>query len=308
MKKRLFILAIVLFASAGMVFAGGQSEQGTSSPKGPVTVGAKNFTEQYIMGQIMSQLLEANGFKVNQDFGMSSTVVRKGLETGQVDLYADYTGTAWVTYLKNKDVIHDPQKLYQAVKAQDAKNGIDWIEMLPVNNTYALAVKQSFAKEHNLSTLSDLAALVNKNPNKYKFAIDYEFFQRPDGFMAMAKDYGMNVPKSQVKTMEIGLTYQAIDQGDVDVAMVFSTDGRLKKFDMTVLKDDKQFFPPYNLAICVRKNVLDKYPKIKDILAPLSSKIDQQTMVNLNYQVDAEKKEPVDVAKAFLQNNNLISK
>ncbi len=309
MKQKLLTFVVILLATAAMVFASGKPEAtgSGSQPAGKVSVGAKNFTEQYIMGQLISQLLEANGFKVSQDFGMSSTVVRKGLETGQIDMYAEYTGTAWVTYLKNKTVIHDPKKLFDAVKQEDLqKNNIVWLPMLPVNDTYALAVTQKFAQENNLNTLGDLAALVNKEPNKVRFAVDPEFYKRPDGFFAMAKDYGMNVPKNQVSTMQIGLTYQALNKGDVNVAMVFSTDGNLKKYKLKVLEDNKQFFPPYYLAVTVRKSILDKYPQIKTILAPLAQKLTQEDMINMNYQVDAEKKEPANVAKAFLQQAGLI--
>ncbi len=317
MKRKSLIFVVALVASAAMVFANGQSEKSSAGSAGSntamkaqtksITVGAKNFTEQYNMGQIIAQMLAANGFKVKEDSGMSSTVVRKGIETGQIDIYADYTGTAWVTYLKNKTVIHDPQKLYEAVKAEDLKkNNIVWLNMLPVNDTYALAVKKDFAEKNNLKTLSDLAALVNKDPKKFSFAIDYEFFQRPDGFVAMAKDYGMNIPKSQIKTMQIGLTYNAIEKNDVNVAMVFSTDGNLKKYNMTVLKDDKQFFPAYNIAICVRKDVLDKYPQIRTIFAPLDKALTQKAMIDMNYQVDAKKQEPANVVKKFLTENNLI--
>lgn len=309
MKKRLLALAIVLFVGAAMAFAHGQAQTSGSKPKivGSVTVGAKNFPEQYIMGQLISQLLQAHGFKVNQKFGMSSSVVRKALETGQIDLYAEYTGTAWVVYMKHKHVIHNPKKLYEAVKKQDAQqNGIIWLKMLPVNDTYALAVTKKYAKEHNLKTISDLAALVNKEPNKVTFAVDPEFYNRPDGFFAMAKDYGMKVPKNQVKTMQLGLTYGAAEKGDVNVAMAFSTSGNLKKYHMVVLKDNKHFFPPYFLAVNVRKQTLQKYPQIRTILAPLAKKLTQQDMINMNYAVDAQKKEPANVAKAFLQKAGLI--
>ena len=309
MKRRLLALAILLFAGAAMVFANGQAQGSASSSKtvGTVSVGAKNFTEQYVMGQLISQLLEAHGFKVNQDFGMSSSVVRSALKTGQIDMYAEYTGTAWVVYMKHKKVIHNPQQLYDAVKKQDLKdNNIVWLPMMPVNDTYALAVTQKFAQENNLKTLSDLAALVNKEPNKVRFAVDPEFYKRSDGFFAMAKAYGMNVPKNQVTTMQIGLTYQAISKGDVNVAMVFSTDGNLKKYHLQVLKDNKEFFPPYYLAVTVRESVLKKYPQIKTILDPLTKKLTQADMIDMNYAVDAQKKEPANVAKAFLVKAGLI--
>jgi osmoprotectant transport system substrate-binding protein len=300
MRKCMVLVLMLALVASGFAFAGGGQEKS-------VSVGAKNFTEQYIMGEILSMMLEAEGFSVQQDFGMSSTAVRSGLETGQIDLYADYTGTAWVTYLDHEDVISDPDELYQRVKQEDMeKNNIAWVSMLPVNNTYALAVKEEFAEEHDLQTLSDLAELVQQNPGEYQIAVDYEFFERPDGFFAMAETYNMDVPRSQVRAMEIGLTYEAINQGSVDVAMVFATDGRLRRFNMTVLDDDKNFFPPYNLGVCVRQEVLDEYPAIETVFDPLADVLNQDVMIELNYRVDAEEQEPEQVAESFLQEHGLI--
>lgn len=271
-----------------------------------LNVGAKNYTEQYIVSSMISQLLEEAGFKVTESFGMSSFAARKALETGQIDLYADFTGTAWPTYLNHKEVIRDSEALYQAVKAEDLeKNGIVWLDKANYNNTYALAVKRDFAKKYQLATLEDLAALT-KNNSDLLFGIDYEFLQREDGFWPMAEMYGFEVEKKQVKTMEIGLTYEALDKEQVDVAMVFSTDGKLESYDLAVLEDTKNFFPWYNLAVTVRKEVLDENPEIATILRPISVYLYEPIMIRLNYLVDAEGYEPDEVAEAFLKGLGLI--
>ncbi len=233
MKRIVLVLVIALFA-IGSVFAGGQQEK-------KIAVGSKNFTEQYIISEMMAQLFEAEGFKVSRDFGMASTPARNALKTNQIDLYAEYTGTAWLTYLKKEKPINDPQQLFEAVKKADKANNVVWLFLMDLNNTYAMAVKKEYANKHNLETLSDLTTLINKDPEDVKFAIDFEFYDRPDGFFGMAEHYGMNIPKDSknVSTMEIGLSYDAVDSGDVDVAMVFATDGKIKKYDMVVLKDDK---------------------------------------------------------------------
>lgn len=271
-----------------------------------LSVGAKNYTEQYIVSSMISQLLEANGFNVRENFGMSSFAARSALETGQIDLYADFTGTAWPTYLKHDEIIRNPVELYEAVKKEDyEKNGIVWLEMAPYNNTYALAVTKETAEKYKLRTLEDLSKLSKENSD-FTYAIDFEFYKREDGFWPMAETYNLDVAKKQVKTMEIGLSYVALANNQVDVAMVFSTDGQLEKYNLVVLEDTKGFFPYYNLAVTVRKEVLEKYPEIRDILRPLHYYLLEPVITRLNYLVDGKGIEPDKVAENFLKGLGLI--
>ncbi|WP_367356942.1 glycine betaine ABC transporter substrate-binding protein [Mesotoga sp.] len=292
--KRVFLITLVVLVATVMSF--GQTR---------LNVGAKNFTEQYIVSSMISQLLENAGFRVTENFGMSSFVARSALETGQIDLYADYTGTAWPTYLGHEKMIRDPLELYNAVKAEDLENGIVWLDMANFNNTYALAVRRDFAAEHGLATLEDLADLTHENPDLL-FGVVYEFLERDDGFWPMCETYGFAVEKRQVKTMEIGLTYEALDKNQIDVAMVFSTDGKLEKYNLLVLEDTKNFFPSYNLAVTVRKEVLDNNPEIEEILRPISVYLSEPIMIRLNYLVDAGGYEPDEVAEGFLKGLGLI--
>jgi len=292
--KRVFLITLVVLVATVMSF--GQTR---------LSVGAKNFTEQYIVSSMISQLLENAGFRVTENFGMSSFVARSALETGQIDLYADYTGTAWPTYLGHEKMIRDPLELYNAVKAEDLENGIVWLDMANFNNTYALAVRRDFAAEHGLATLEDLAELTHEDPDLL-FGVVYEFLERDDGFWPMCETYGFAVEKRQVKTMEIGLTYEALDKNQIDVAMVFSTDGKLEKYNLLVLEDTKNFFPSYNLAVTVRKEVLDNNPEIEEILRPISVYLSEPIMIRLNYLVDAGGYEPDEVAEGFLKGLGLI--
>lgn len=270
-----------------------------------IKVGGKNFTEQFIVSNMIAKLLEEAGFNVKLYTGMSSFAARKALQTGQTDIYADYTGTAWVTYLSHDNIINDPLKLYEAVKKEDLeKNGIVWLDMCGFNNTYALAITREFAEKTGIRSISDLAEYEKNNDLTY--GVGYEFFQRPDGFFKMAEVYSMNVKNNQVKTMEIGLTYEAVHSGQIDVAMVYTTDGKLMKYNLVVLEDDKQFFPPYNLVPTVRKEFLDKYPEIREIVRPLSLYLNQNIMIRLNYLVDVEGYEPSEVAEMFLKGLGLI--
>ncbi len=296
--KKLLIVITVFCLLAGYAFANGSQE--TKS----VTVGAKNFTEQYISGNLIAILLEDNGFKVEKQFGTGSAITREGLETGQTDLYPEYTGTAWQVYLKKENVINDPVELYNKVKSEDAGNGIIWLDRWPLNDTYALAVKKDSIATYG-SSIGELGEYINENSTEVLIGVNSEFYERPDGFFAMADTYGININKKQVKTMDTGLSYEALNRDQVNVAMVFSTDGLLKKYDLQVLEDDKQFFPVYNIAVTIREEILVKYPEIEDILKPLAE-MDDLTMQNLNYKVDAEGLPAEVVAKQYLEEKGLI--
>jgi osmoprotectant transport system substrate-binding protein len=272
---------------------------------GKIHVGAKNFTEQYILGHMIVKLLENADYDVNATMGTGSTVTRKALETGQTDLYPEYTGTAWMLYLKHDSVITDPEELYQKVKKEDLeKNGIVWLDPSKVNNTYAMAITQE-ATDTIGTSLSDLAAYVNENPEKVVFGINQEFYERSDGFFAMAEHYGMEIDRDQVRAMDTGLTFEAMERGQVDVTMVFATDGKIKKYNLFVLEDDKQFFPVYSLAVCVRKDVLDKHPDLEEILAPITELTDD-VMQELNYRVDVQGLPEEMVAEEYLKEQGII--
>ena len=272
-----------------------------------VSVGSKNYTEQYILSSMISQLLEANGYDVSENFGMSSFAVRTALKTGQVDMYSEYTGTAWTSYLKKETVIRDPIELYEEVKKiEKEENDVIWFDRIDFNNSYGLAVTQKFATEHNLRTISDLAELVNSGDMDLIMGVNFEFYDRPDGFFAMAEEYGMEVDKRNVKTMETGVTYEAISRGNIQVAMVFTTDGKLNKYNLKVLTDDKKFFPIYNPCVTVNGEYYEENPEVKEVLAPLAKYLNANIMRRLNYLVDAEGEEPEDVAEEYLEGLGLL--
>ncbi len=270
-----------------------------------ITAGAKDFTEQYIVGHMQAILLEANGFDVDLKMGTGSSITRQALVTGQTDLYPEYTGTYWLTYAKHEEVINDPEELYNKVKQEDLEeNGIVWLERSNINNTYAIALTQEQAAETGIETLSDLAEYVNQNEDLI-WAIDHEFADRPDGLPGLAEHYGMNIADNNIKIMEIGLTHEAIDRGQADITMVFATDGKIKKFDLVVLEDDKQFFPVYNLCVTVREEVLDQYPEMEEILKPIAE-LTNEAIQELNYQVDAVGLPERLVARNYLAENGYL--
>ena len=269
-----------------------------------IVVGGKNFTEQQIMSQMTAQLLQAKGFKVDVKAGMGSAVVRQAQESGQIDVYWEYTGTSLITYNKINDRM-SAADTYAKVKELDAAKGLVWLNPSKANNTYSLAMNQDDAKKQGIVTISDLAAKV-KGGAKLTFASNAEFYARPDGLKPLEQAYGFEFPRDNVKRMDTGLVYQALKEKQVDVGLVFATDGRVPAFNFVVLKDDKGFFPNYALTPVVRKQVLDANPKLAEYLNALSAKLDDATMARLNASVDVDKKTVEDVARTFLKEQGLV--
>ncbi len=269
-----------------------------------VVIGGKNFTEQLIMASMTAQLLQTKGYKVDVRTGMGSSVLRQAQETGQVDVYWEYTGTALITYNKVTERMSAPD-MYRKVKELDAAKGIVWLNPSKANNTYSLAMTADEAKKQGIATISDLAAKV-KAGGKHTFAVTAEFYARADGLVPVEKTYGFEFARENVKRMDGGIIYQALRDKQIDVGLVFATDGRIPAFNFVVLKDDKGFFPDYALTPVVRKQFLDANPKVADLLNSISAKLDDATMARLNASVDVDKKTVEEVALTFLKAQGLL--
>ncbi|MCA0987489.1 glycine betaine ABC transporter substrate-binding protein [Guptibacillus algicola] len=270
-----------------------------------ISVGGKNYTEQYILSEMTSFLLKQEGYDVKQMNNLSSSVVRKALENEQVDVMWEYTGTALITYM-GQESIADPVKAFEKVKEIDKKNGIDWMNMSNVNNTYALAMKEERAKELGIQSISDLASYINEHPGELTIASDAEFAKRPDGIPGVEKKYGFEFQSGQIKQMDIGLTQRALDKGQVDISVAFETDPTIVEYDLVTLEDDKSFFPPYRAALTINEEVYEKYPEVKEITAPLAEKLNSDIMRELNYKVDIEGNPVSIVAHDWLVENGLL--
>ena len=269
-----------------------------------VVVGGKNFTEQLLMASMTSQLLQAKGFKPEIKSGMGSAVLRQAQENGQIDVCWEYTGTSLITYNKVTEKL-SMADTYKRVKDLDAAKGLVWLNPSKANNTYALAMNSDDAKKQGIASISDLATKV-KGGSKLTFASSAEFYARPDGLKPMEQQYGFEFGREDVKRMDTGLLYSALRDKQVDVSLVFATDGRVPAFNFVVLKDDKGFFPAYALTPVVTKKFLDTNPKVADPLNALSAKLDDATMARLNASVDVDKKTVEDVAQTFLKQQGLI--
>ena len=270
-----------------------------------LVVGGKGFTEQLLLAEITGQYLTAKGYPVELKTGMGTSLVREALENKQVDLYWEYTGTAFLNFHKNKFANQPADEIYEAVKTKDAEIGIVWLNPSDANNTYALAVRKEDAEAKGLRSLEDLAAKLNAG-EELTFGCNIEFYKRDDGLKPLQEAYGFEFPRSDVKRMETGLVYKALKDGDVDVGLVFATDGRIPAFDFVVLEDTKNYFPAYAITPTVRKETLEANPDLADHLNTLSGLFDDATMSALNAEVDVEKKSVSEVAQNFLRTKGLL--
>ncbi|CAN7681480.1 glycine betaine ABC transporter substrate-binding protein [Bosea sp. LjRoot237] len=269
-----------------------------------VVVGGKNFTEQQIMAEMTTQLLKAKGFTVDKRAGLGTAPLRQAQEAGQIDLYWEYTGTSLITFNKVSDKL-DAAATYAKVKELDAAKGLVWLNPSRANNTYALAMRKKDADAKGVKTLDDLSAKVTGG-QALKFGCNAEFYARPDGLAPLQKTYGFDFGRENVVRMDTGLVYQALRDSQVDVGLVFATDGRVPAFDFVILTDTKGYFPTYAMTPVIRKETLDKNPKLAEFLNGLSAKLDDATMARLNASVDVDKKSIEEVAAGFLKAQSLV--
>ncbi|MGE4584600.1 MAG: glycine betaine ABC transporter substrate-binding protein [Sphaerochaeta sp.] len=295
-QKKRTVFALIL-ATLALLFFTGCAKDDT------ITIGSKDFGENIVIGEMLSQLVEAHtDLKVVRKLNLGGTFVNfNAIKNGQIDVYPEYTGTGLTAHLK-MDVIKDPDTSYQVVKdAFEKQFGIIWLDPLGFNNTYTLAVTPQVYETYGVQTFSDLVPYAKD----LVFGAEHEFFDRQDGFKGLVDTYGFSF-KGEPMKLNASLKYQAIGKGDMDVTDAFATDGPIKQYNLKVLKDDKGFFPPYYAAPIVRKEVLEKHPELKGVLNLLQGKLDDATMTELNYQVDVEGKAVEQVAKEFLQSQNLL--
>lgn len=269
-----------------------------------VTVGSKDFTENILLGEMVAQVVEKNtDLKVERKLNLGGTKVNfDGVKSGDLDMYVDYDGTGYSVHLGHKDPITEPDKIFSQVKQEfEQKFSLTWSQPFGFNNTYALAMPRKLAEQYNIKTYSDLA----KHSDKFVFGTTNEFIGRKaDGYDPLVKTYGYKF--KDVKKMTAGLRYKAIEQNEIQVMDAYATDGKLKEFDMVILEDDKKFFPPYNGAVVIRMETVQKYPSVMEAIHKLSGKLNDEKMQELNYLVDVKGKSVEEVAGQFLAAEGLI--
>jgi osmoprotectant transport system substrate-binding protein len=311
LTQLLGLFAVLTLIVAGCGGAGGGGASGDVDLSGTeFTVGSKEFTEQLILGQITLQVLENAGATVNDQIGLAGTVAaRKALESGEIDMYWEYTGTGWITHLGHTKPIPDRQKQFEAVAKEDlAKNDIEWLSPpAPANNTYTMAVRSEAYDKLGVKKLSDFKQLVEENPEEATVCVGTEFSTRDDGLPGMEKAYDFEFPKENIVKIDEGLIYQQVNKGEqCNFGEVFQTDGRIAALDLELIEDDKSFFPIYNPALNVSKEVIEKNPQIAKLFAPISKKLTTQTLQDLNAKVDVQGQLEDQVAEEWLSQNGFI--
>ncbi len=292
-KIKRIIGTILISVVLGSLAACGNSKS-SNGDKDTIRIGSKDFTENSIVGEIYALALEDKGYKVERVPNIASSVIHTSLVNGEIDLYPEYTGTGLLAVLK-KDLITDPQKVYDTVKSEYEKQfNLEWLNYSAANDGQGLVIRTDVANKLGIKTISDLQA----HASEIRFASQGEFDQREDGIPGLEKVYGKFNFKSS-KVYDNGLKYQVLENNEADLAPASTTEGQLTKPEFTLLEDDKHVWPPYNLAPVVKKSLLDAHPDIADILNKVSATLDTKTVTKLNAEVDVDKKEYEEVAKAY---------
>lgn len=298
--KKMGILVAVFFVLLGGYFGGKTFMQ----PKGQITVAGKLGGEPEILINMYKDLIEADNphldVQLKPDFG-GTTFIYKAVKSGDVDIYPEFTGTVLQNLIKGKTVSHQPKKAYQDAKeALNKQANLAYLPPMRYQNTYALAVRQSDAKKYNLKTTSDLA----KMSSQLTAGFDHDFYELKDSYPGMKKAYQLQF--KDVKSMSSSLRYKALANGQIDVTDAYTTDPQLKADKLVTLVDDKNYFPPFQGAPLVRKDILTKYPSVKKSLLRLKDKVTNQDMIDMNYQVTVEHKSADKVARQYLEKHDLL--
>ncbi|WP_114854345.1 glycine betaine ABC transporter substrate-binding protein [Brachybacterium sp. YJGR34] len=277
-----------------------------------ITVTGKNFTEQLILGKIGVLAAKAAGFQVNDLTNVPGSVPARELMTsGEADMTWEYTGTAWLTYLGESEGIPDQQEQWEAVRDADAASGLTWLEPAPLNNTYAFAVRSEAVEElGGVSTLSELAELPVEDRT---LCVESEFNSRPDGLVPMLETYGIprddpeGVPEDNIAIFDTGAVYTATDRGTCNFGEVFTTDGRIESLDLTVLEDDRGYFPAYNAAAVLNTATLGTYPELAAVYAQVTPALTDDALRAMNLRVDEFGELPADVALEFMVEQGFVT-
>lgn len=301
--QRLLTMGLIVMLTAVMVIACNSSPANNANTAStPIKVGSKDFTEEFILGEMYALMLEDRGLEVERKLNLGGTpVAQAGLLSGDIDLYPEYTGTALLTVLKLPSN-SDRQQVFETVaKEYKQQFNLAWLEPAPMNNTQAIATTQEKAAQYGLQSISDMVA----SADQLVMVSTPEFAEREDGLPGLKQVYG-DFEFKKLITVDPGLRYEALNTGEADLVEAFGTDGQISAYNLVVLTDDKQLFPPYQVAPVVRQEALDANPAIQDALNALSPKLTDETMRRLNYEVDGNQREPADVAKEFLIQEGLI--
>ena len=294
MKLRVFrntiIVVLIIIAVISMTACGGNKNN-----KNTIRVGSKDFTESLVVAEVYALAMEDAGYQVERNMNIAGSIIHASITNDEIDLYPEYTGTGLLAILK-MDLITDPEEVYRTVKDEYSKQfNITWLDQTQANDSNGLVIRTDLAQEYGIYTVSDL----QKHADKIRLASQGEFEYREDGIPGLEKVYGKFNFKS-ITLYDNGLKYKILENDEADVAPAYTTEGQLTNTDLfTLLKDDKNFWPPYYLAPIVRNEVLEANPEMAEVLNKVSAALDTATVTMLNAKVDVEQLEYEEVAKDF---------
>lgn len=278
--------------------------QSTASTE-PIQIATKPMVEQYILGEMLGLLIEDAGYSVEltKGIGGGTSNIQPAMEAGEFDLYPEYTSSGWVLVLGNQaGSVSDDEILDLLASQYEEAYEMTWVGLYGFNNTYTLAVRGDVARQYDLTTTSDLSAV----SGELRFGGNPDYIEREDGFPALCSTYGLDF--LSVSDIDIGLKYQALNSGDIDVTNAFTTDAQLANpdADVVVLADDKGLQVNYYCSTVVRQDVLEEYPGLEEVLMQMDGLLSDGEMAGLNYLVEVEGLDEQDVARAFLEEKGLL--
>jgi osmoprotectant transport system permease protein len=278
--------------------------RGPASPGRPVRVGGKNFTEQLILGEMMALVIEERaGAAVERRFNLGGTMIcHRALVEGEIDVYAEYTGTG-LTAILSREAVRGSRRALGIVRREYRQRfGLVWLEPFGFDNTYSLTVRREEAERRGWSTVSDL----EPGARGLRAGFTAEFSEREDGYPGLQEAYGFSF--GEVTDLDPAILYEALARDEVDVICAFATDGRIPAYDLMPLEDDRNFFPPYQAAPVARAEILHDRPEVAEALGSLGDLLDDETMQRLNFQVDDGKRSPAEVAREFLVSRKILDR
>lgn len=300
--KRLLAVVLILALTLALTACAGSK---TKSAPGPVRIATKPMTEQYILGEMLGLLIEQAGYtvEITKGVGGGTNNIHPAMESGEFDLYPEYTSSGWVLVLNHQaEGVDDGEMFAQLQQEYQEKFNMTWVGMYGFNNTYTIAVRGDVAAEYGLKNTSDLAAVAGK----LTFGGNPDYIERQDGFPALCQTYGLDF--GNVVDIDIGLKYQALSSGDIDVTNAFTTDAQLANPDtkLVTLADDKHLQVNYFCSTVVRQDALEKFPGLEEVLMQMNGLLSDQEMASLNYKVEVEGLDELDVARDFLMQKGLL--
>lgn len=272
-----------------------------------ITIGSKAFTtEQKILMKMSSMLLRNQGFTVKEMVFRDSPSIRKAMEAGAIDLYWEYTSTARIYYHKQQPIF-DAEQVYRAVAAEDKKRGLIWLEPTRFNSPWVLVINREMSDRLKIRSISDLAEYANQKDVVLKAAVYTEFMKRNDGINRLQDVYGFSFDRKNLFPIDSKLLSQAVKESRAQLAIGFASDSRIKAYNLVVLEDDRQVFPPYHAAPVIQKKMWSNIPEVERVLKTLTEKMTWEEIYDLNYQVEVLHEDISKVTRQYLEKKGLLS-